>query len=202
MKIGLDFDNTIVCYDQSIALLADEYFDLPNEIPRTKLGLRNYLRSQHREPEWTAFQGQLYGPGMFYAKPFEGAINTMQQLIAEGCELTIVSHRSRFPYAGPKYDLHDAAHNWIIRELHPNKIFDESSQRIYFLETFSEKLAQISDSNFDVFLDDLSTVLESADFPESTLGILFNPAATHYQHERINQIQSWTSLFESIRERF
>jgi hypothetical protein len=200
MRIGLDFDNTIVCYDQAIALLSDGFFDLPNEVPRTKLGVRDYLRSEDRETEWTAFQGQLYGPGMCHAKPFEGAVGTMQQLVSEGYELTIVSHRSRYPYAGPRYDLHNAARNWIIRELHPNGIFDRPTQPVYFLETFSEKLAQISDSGFDVFLDDLSTVLESTAFPESTLGILFNPASRYCKHETSNQISSWPSLLDLIKE--
>ena len=44
MLIGLDFDNTIVCYNEAIALLAEELFELLAEVPRTKLGLRNYLR--------------------------------------------------------------------------------------------------------------------------------------------------------------
>jgi len=81
MRIGLDLDNTIVCYCQAIALLAEEMFELPGEVPRSKLGLRDHLRAAGREPEWTAFQGELYGPGMRYAQPFEGAIATMQQLV-------------------------------------------------------------------------------------------------------------------------
>ena len=82
IKLGLDFDNTIVCYDAAIEVLAEEMFDLPPEVPRTKLGLRNYLRAEGREPEWTVFQGELYGPGMRHAQPFEGAIETMLQLVA------------------------------------------------------------------------------------------------------------------------
>jgi phosphoglycolate phosphatase-like HAD superfamily hydrolase len=117
MRIGLDFDNTIVCYDNAIARLADELFHLPEEVPRTKLGLRDHLRSEGRESEWTAFQGELYGPGMRYAQPFEGAITTMQELTADGHNLTIVSHRSRFPYAGRRYDLHQAAQEWIATRL-------------------------------------------------------------------------------------
>jgi len=74
MRIGLDFDNTIVCYDQAIEVLADQIFELPVDVPRTKLGLRDHLHSEDREPDWTSFQGVLYGPGMRHAKPFIGAI--------------------------------------------------------------------------------------------------------------------------------
>ncbi len=191
MRIGLDFDNTIVCYDKAIAQLAEEFFELPDEVPRTKLGLRDYLRSNGRESEWTEFQGALYGPGMRYAQPFEGAITTMKQLVVEGHELVIISHRSRYPYAGPKYDLHDAAHNWIAKQLHPNQVFDQPSQPVYFLETLSEKLKKITDMNCNIFIDDLASVLNSVDFPESTLGVLFDPVAINSQNLRTNRIGCW-----------
>jgi hypothetical protein len=198
MKIGLDFDNTIVCYNQAIALLAEDFFDLPIEIPRTKLGLRDYLRAEDRESDWTAFQGELYGPGMRYAKPFEGAISTMQQLIVKGHELAIVSHRSRHPYAGPQYDLHLAAHNWITDHLSPCEIFDEQSKNTYFMETLSGKLKKIADIRCDIFVDDLPAVLDSTEFPGSTLGILFDPAAIKYENPRINRIGDWPSLFSFL----
>ena len=95
MLIGLDFDNTIVCYDEAIARLADELFDLPPDVPRTKLVLRDFLRRAKREPEWTAFQGALYGPGMAYAEPFEQALETMQALKDMG-------HSGRFCFSRPK----------------------------------------------------------------------------------------------------
>ena len=117
MLIGLDFDNTIVCYDQAIAILADELFDLPPNISRTKLGLRDYLRSENREPEWTAFQGELYGPGMKYAVAFQGAQSVMKQLKSLGHRLEVISHRSRYPYAGTQYDLHKSARAWIANNL-------------------------------------------------------------------------------------
>lgn len=117
MLIGLDFDNTIVCYDAAIAVLAEKVLDLPVEVPRTKLGLRDHLRATGRELEWTAFQGELYGPGMRHAQPFDGAIETMLELVDAGYELVIVSHRSRKPYAGEPHDLHAAARAWVAERL-------------------------------------------------------------------------------------
>lgn len=63
MRIGLDFDNTIACYDSAIAKLAEEMFDLPDIVPRTKIGVRDYLRIKDREIEWTAFQGSSMAQG-------------------------------------------------------------------------------------------------------------------------------------------
>jgi phosphoserine phosphatase len=173
MLIGFDFDNTIACYDQAISRLADELFDLPSYVPRTKAGLRDYLRQQRRETEWTAFQGELYGPGMRYAEPFEGAIETMAQLKACAHEMVIVSHRTPKPYAGSPHDLHQAAREWIETRLRKNGLF--ADDQIYFLETRDAKVAKINQLGCNVFLDDLPEVLESPEFPVETLGILFNP---------------------------
>lgn len=199
MRIGLDFDNTIACYDQAIAVLAEEVLELPEELPRTKLALRDFLRSAGREPEWTAFQGELYGPGMRYAKPFEGAIDAMQQLVVAGHDLMIISHRSSRPYTGPPYDLHEAARDWITENLGSNGLFKGETSSINFLETRKEKLACIFDLDCQVFIDDLPEVLQEQDFPATTLGILFDPSAASLSHSMHTRISKWPEVIEIVR---
>jgi len=198
MRIGLDFDNTIVCYDEAISLLAEELFNLPEDVARTKLGLREHLRGAGRESEWTAFQGQLYGPGMRYARPFEGAVATMQKLGAAGHELTIVSHRSRWPYAGPRYDLHEAAMLWIEGHLQACSLFKDDTQKAYFLETKEEKIDMIADLRCEVFLDDLPEVINHPRFPRSTMGLLFKPDTVDNARSGMTAIGSWRSLIDEI----
>jgi hypothetical protein len=200
MRIGLDFDNTIVCYDQAIALQAEELFELPEDVPPTKVGLRDHLRAAGRESEWTAFQGELYGPGMRYAQPFEGAIATMQQLVAEGHELMIISHRSRRPYAGPPHDLHAAARGWVAKNLQSNGLFNGDGSVINFLETWDQKLTCISDLCCRAFLDDLPEVLQSQAFPAQAVGILFDPSgAAAFPSGRL-LIKAWPELSEVLSE--
>jgi len=194
MRIGLDFDNTIVCYDQAIAQLAEQLLELPEEVPRTKLGLRDHLRANGREPEWTAFQGELYGPGMRYAQPFEGAITTMQQLVAEGHELLIISHRSRRPYAGPPHDLHAAARNWVDKRLQSAGLFVEGNESVNFLETRQDKVARIAELGCQAFLDDLPEVLGDPGFPASATGILFDPSSVTPTQEGQLSISAWSKL--------
>ena len=193
MLIGFDFDNTIACYDRAIARLAGETFDLPDDVPRTKVGLRDYLRQQGRELEWTAFQGELYGPGMCYAEPFEGAIETMIHLKSCAHEMVIVSHRSLKPYAGPPHNLHQAAREWIETRLCKHDLFSDGS--IYFLETREAKVAKINQLDCNLFLDDLPQVLDEPGFPVKTLGILFNPIGVEKAKadERIT-ISRWLDL--------
>jgi len=194
IKLGLDFDNTIVCYDDAIALLAEELFDLPPEVPRTKLGLRDYLRGADREPEWTAFQGELYGPGMRYAQPFEGAVETMMQLVTAGHELVIVSHRSRRPYYGEQHDLHGAARCWVADRLQSARLFCEDNDSVNFLETRHEKLVRIAELGCKAFLDDLPEVLGAPYFPATTTGILFDPSGTTRKTEGKRCITAWSEL--------
>jgi len=203
MRIGLDFDNTIVCYDEAIACLADKLFDLPDDIPRTKLGLRDYLRNEDREKDWTAFQGELYGPGMIYAQPFEGAIEIMQELVASGHELVIVSHRSFKPYAGPPHDLHLAAKRWITNRLQTSGLFHNvnGQYHAHFLETREQKLAMISDLDLNIFLDDLPEVLASSRFPQSTTPVLFVPdkLATNPNNNVLKAVHSWSDFLKYVR---
>jgi len=193
MLIGLDFDNTIVCYDQAIAILADKLFDLPPNISRTKLGLRDYLRSENREPEWTAFQGEMYGPGMKYAEAFHGAQSVMKQLKSLGHRLVITSHRSRYPYAGTQYDLHKSARAWIDNNLLHEKNPPLVSEDINFFETRAEKIASIGKSNCEIFLDDLPEVLEDENFPKSTHRILFSPDENIVSTNYIS-LKAWDEL--------
>ena len=200
MLIGLDFDNTIVCYDQAIALLAEELFELPADVPRTKLGLRNYLRDAARGPEWTAFQGELYGPGMRYAKPFDGAIATMQQLLAEGRDLVIISHRSLRPYAGEPHDLHAAARGWVADRLQSIGLFGEESDnsKVHFLETRDQKVEMITHLGCQAFLDDLPEVLNAPGFPAAAAGILFDPSGGSATPECHHRISAWPELGEML----
>ena len=198
MRIGLDFDNTIVCYDKAIEILADEIFDLPEELPRTKLGLRDFLRANGRESDWTSFQGELYGPGMQYARLFRGVVDTMQKLVSEGNELVIISHRSRWPYAGHPHDLHAAARAWVADNLQVSGLFGPKGNEdfVYFLETKHQKLAMITHLDCDAFVDDLPDVLHAPEFPAKAQRILFDPGdkCKAFEEGGLSRINCWLQL--------
>ena len=190
MLIGLDFDNTLVCYDEAIIRLADKLLKLPPDLPRTKLAIRDYLREANREHEWTAFQGELYGPGMSYAEPFEHSVETMQVLKTAGYSLCIVSHRSFTPYAGPAYDLHAAARAWIDENLALDLIVNSQA---FFYETMEQKIAAIAALECEIFVDDLPIVLANEVFPSTCRPILFDPEDFHAKVNFV-RITHWNQL--------
>ena len=59
--IGLDFDNTIIDYDQLFYLEAFNLNLIPNNITKSKVAVRKYLIDNGMEDRFTILQGKVYG---------------------------------------------------------------------------------------------------------------------------------------------
>jgi hypothetical protein len=198
MLIGIDFDNTLVDYSKSIEFLALRHLSLPESLPLTKLSIRDYLRSQDREDEWTLFQGTLYGPGIINAQPFAGCIDALKLLTRKGHDIVIVSHKTKYPYMGQPYDLHHSAKEWLNTHLTSLDLFKtkDINSHAFFLESKNEKIQAIADLKCDYFIDDLPEILMDINFPKSTQPILFSPSANTNQHLPI--ISNWCDIIGYI----
>lgn len=203
MRIGLDFDNTIVCYDELFRRVALEQGVVPGETPASKLAVRDYLRRSGKEDVWTEMQGYVYGARMTEAKAYPGVLDVLKQLNADGHMLCIVSHKTRYPFLGPQYDLHAAARAWIAANLQfsPDQLINDGS--IYFELTKADKLARIAILDCDLFIDDLPEILLAEQFPASTQRLLFDPEGLSdgAMPEFISCIQSWYELPEWLKAR-
>ena len=73
MHIGVDFDNTIVCYDALFHRVALELGLIPPDLPPSKFAVRGHLQRAGREEAWIELQGRVYGGRMAEAAPFPGA---------------------------------------------------------------------------------------------------------------------------------
>src|SRR3989338_3052680 len=136
--IGIDFDNTIVCYDDVFHLVAVERQLIPSRFPRKKEKIRNYLRMIDREDAWTEMQGYVYGRKMSLAKPFPGVIDFFKMVRQRNIPIYIISHKTRHPYLGPQYDLHQAAQEWIDR-------MQLNQSDVFFLESKKSKIEKIAE---------------------------------------------------------
>ena len=167
-RVGIDFDNTIVCYDEVFSRLAAERALMPPGEPVTKGRLRDHLRAQGREDVWTALQGEAYGPALRYAKPFLGVLEFIARCRKKGVPVSIISHKTLHPFLGPKHDLHQAARSWLTA----NGLSDVET----FLElTKQEKLERIGSAGCGYFIDDLPEFLGEPGFPQGIERILFAP---------------------------
>src|SRR5579862_1715508 len=122
MRIGIDFDNTIVSYDALFHKVACERDLIPPDTPVNKVAVRDHLRRIGKEELWTELQGYVYGARMDEALAYPGVIEFLSGAAAAGHELAIVSHKTRHPFLGPQYDLHAAARRWVERHLRQDEI--------------------------------------------------------------------------------
>ena len=179
MRIGLDFDNTIVRYDALFHRIGCDLADLPADLPPSKVSVRDHLRRIGREEIWTEMQGLVYGPRMGEADLFPGVLEFMDWATRRGDELYIVSHRTQFPFLGPAFDLHQAARRFAHERLIGGGRPLVAEQRIFLELTKAAKLARITELECQVFIDDLPEILLDAAFPSAALGILFDPDGHH-----------------------
>lgn len=193
--IGVDLDNTLVCYDGLFHCLAHERQLIPPDLPATKLAVREHLRRVGAEPLWTELQGTAYGAQMSRALAFPAATAVLRAARASGIRVVVISHRTRQPYAGEAADLHDAARQWLRQ----SGFFDPSvvglQEGDVFLEvTQEEKCRRIAALACDVFIDDLPEVLDHVAFPRQTRRILFDPRGEHSRHPQVEHTSSWLDI--------
>jgi len=198
MRIGFDFDNTIVSYDVLFHKVALEQGVIDETVSVNKLAVRDYLRDKNQEDIWTEMQGYVYGGRMEEAEAYPSVFKVMRNLKSAGHSLAIVSHKTKHPYLGQKYDLHEAARKWIDRYLCEEGIPLIANENIFFEVTKEEKLAKIKQYGCDVFIDDLPEILLAPNFPEKTKRFLFDPEQHHKEADlpNIEIVSSWKT-FES-----
>lgn len=170
LRIGLDFDNTLVNYGQVFWLLARERGLISADLPQDKQAVRDALRAQGLEAIWIELQGEVYGAQMHRACPFAGVTAFLKRATQAGHTLYIISHKTRTPFYGPPYDLQQAARRWIQQQAWPIP-----ETQVFFEETQAAKLLRIEALALDCFVDDLPEFLSHPDFPVGVQRWLFDP---------------------------
>lgn len=177
MRIGLDLDNTLAEYTHLFVDEGRRRGLLARDEALSRVTLRDRLRADGREDEWTLLQGAVYGERMTEAALATGAAPFLEACRARGIELAIVSHRTKVAERGPAWDLHAAAWAWL-RSAGLMPTF-APAERVFLETTRAAKLARIAELGCDVFVDDLPEVLVAKEFPASCRPVLFDPAGAH-----------------------
>jgi hypothetical protein len=195
MRIGIDFDHTIVCYDDAFYRAALDRGLIPADVVPTKGGVRDWLRAAGREDAWTALQGYIYGARMDLAEVFPDVREFMRKAAEAGCGIDIISHKTRHPYRGEKYDLHKAALGWLEAQ----GFFDDKSlglgrANVHLELTKDDKLARIGTLGCDSFIDDLPELLGEPAFPADTRRVLFDPNDAAPDDPAYARARSWREI--------
>ena len=191
MRIGIDFDNTIACYDRAFYKAALHRQLIPSSIDSSKDSVRNHLRAIGKENDWTILQGYIYGARMDLANPYPGVREFFESCAKKNIETVIISHKTKTPYLGPSYDLHKAAKDWLNKQpFYPNQAFFEPS--------LEKKLSRIDKLNCDFFIDDLPELLAEKTFPARVKKVLFDPINQHKSPLDGFRVTSWEELKNKI----
>jgi hypothetical protein len=194
MRIGFDFDNTIVTYDELFYKVAIENALIPAELPRSKLAVRDYLRRADNENAWTEMQGYVYGARMSEAIAYPGVIEFIKLARGNGVAMTIVSHKTKHPFRGPDYNLHDAARGWVESFLVDDVKNLIEPDQVFFEVTKEDKVARIAQCECDFYIDDLPEILLMSGFPQETASILFDPENNHGKEWVGARLDSWQGI--------
>jgi hypothetical protein len=201
MHVGLDFDNTIVSYDALFHKIARENDWVPDGTPVSKVSVRDHLRRVGRENVWTEMQGIVYGGRMSEADPFPGVLALLGWARASGIRISIVSHKTRYPYLGEQCDLHAAARTWVERSLRDAQGPLVPPANVHFELTKEAKVARIAAIGCELYVDDLPEILLAPEFPRSVERLLFDPD-DHYREADLPRASDWSEIRALLAQRW
>ena len=195
-RVGVDLDNTIICYDRAFHKAATDRGWIDPAIPATKTAVKKAVLGKMDNLSWTELQGFVYGPGLDAAAPYPGALEFFQECARRAIPACIISHKTRHAAAGPPYDLREAALRWLGN----SGILDTalSSDQVIFTETRAAKLAAVRDLGCHTLIDDLPEIYEDPSFPDGTEFILFDPDQAHAHWTASKRVSNWAEAARAV----
>ena len=197
--VGLDLDNTIICYDELFHTLAVEHGYIASDTKVAKRAVRDAMFAAGYHDQWTELQGLAYGERLSEAKPFPGVRCALRSLHARGVELRIVSHKTRVPARGAPVDLRSAAMRWLIAQeiVDPGRTGIHEG-RVYFENDREAKAERIRTLGCTHFIDDLREFLLAPDFPQGVRRFLFDPTGDASGDPAVETVGHWDRVRECV----
>ncbi|MBV8189934.1 MAG: hypothetical protein JOY64_11075 [Alphaproteobacteria bacterium] len=197
MKIGIDLDNTLICYDEAFQRVGKDEGLLPVGFEGDKAAVKRALLKESPDGLlWETLQGLVYGRRIDAATLFDGVARFLETCRERDAEVAIVSHKTELAHHDPlRTDLRAAALQWM----NGNRFFDPAGlglqrHNVYFERTRDEKIARIARLGSDVFVDDLAEVLDHENMPAACRKILFGQE----RQERFEQYATWHELCDAV----
>ena len=115
LRIGIDFDNTIIAYDEVFCAEAKRCGLIDSDFIGSKQAVRDAIRLlPDGELAWQRLQGQVYGKGIVGGVVMPGVEAFLHRCKAERCEVAVVSHKTEFGHYDPdQVNLRKAAFDWM-----------------------------------------------------------------------------------------
>jgi hypothetical protein len=200
LRIGIDFDNTIIAYDDVFCSAAKHGGLISADFVGGKQAVRDCIRLlPDGELTWQRLQGQVYGKGISGATLISGVDAFLRRCRAEGCAVAIVSHKTEYGHYDPeRINLREAARKWMMANGLMNGEFGISSSNVFFEGTRAEKLARIAALACTHFIDDLEEVLRDPAFPPKVERILLSEREGHKSRGPYIVCATWRDIEDRI----
>lgn len=203
VRIGVDLDNTLICYDEAFQRVAREEGLLPATFRGDKKAVKRALLARRGDGYlWERLQGLVYGRRIDAAVLFDGVRPFLEACRRRAVQVVIVSHKTERAHHDPaNTDLRAAAVGWMA----DNGLFDRRGQRqgqglglgvgdVFFEATRDAKIQRIAALGVDLFIDDLVEVLEHEAMPAGCRKILFGQEP----QQRFEQYATWPEVQDAV----
>ena len=191
MRVGIDLDNTIINYSKVFLKICNKYnLKINKENPKVKL--KNYIRKNISKEKWTEIQGKVYGKEILTANIFQNFNSFIRFAKRNNIDVTIISHKSKYPILGKKINLHLKALQFLKKKINLKLI---KNKNIYFETSMKNKIEKIKECECDYFIDDLLEVFKNKKFPKTTEKLLFKD-----KYINTKNFNNWNEIIKFFKE--
>ncbi len=197
--IGVDLDNTIICYDGLFHRLAVERGLVPRDFQRSKKLIRDRIRElPEGEIEWQKLQAEAYGPRIGDASVFPGVRDFFEAANARAVRTFIVSHKTHYAsYGDREVSLREAAVEFLRAEGLLDYLRDKDAD-VFFTETRQAKCRRVETLCCAIFVDDLLETFREPEFPRTTERLLFDPLNVYLESLPERRFSSWAGITKHV----
>ena len=200
MFIGVDFDNTIVRYDELMYEIAAGWGAISKNTSRNKTQIRDSLRKlADGEIVWQRLQAAAYGSRIGDAAPAAGVEKFFRFCKIRGIPLCIVSHKTDYSNLGEStVNLRTSAMTWLRQHgLVGGGDCGIDETAVFFESTRAAKVGRIRNLGVTYFIDDLEETFAESGFPPAVGKILYADTAPRDAREMLS-FATWRGIQEHV----
>lgn len=179
--IGIDLDNTLICYDYVLLRLAKEkgcFTEKESMDIISKTVIRDRVRqTKAGDIEWQKMQALIYTELMSEARLFPGVEVFFNLVRDNNIQIYLVSHKTEYARLDKsRTSLRETALDWMQgKGFFSFEGFKLSLKQVYFESTREDKINRMKKLGCTHFIDDLVELFQEESFPAHIKKILFDP---------------------------
>lgn len=199
MRIGIDLDNTIINYKNSLKYFAEKNYNLKIDNNLKKEDTKKIITKKFGNKKWTKLQEKIYSQLDNRAELFNGLNFFFYCCFKKNVEIFIVSHKTIYPKYNKNIELRKIAQKWLEKNLkfeyfQKNKL--ALGENLFFCNNIEDKIKKINELKLDYFIDDLFKIISHRKIDKKIKRILFNSELS--KNNNIISCQSWIEISNLI----